>query len=132
MRFRGFWGGTGWLVACERGGLGSAHGEGIWLMKFKWVALLVVGAGLSQARMEGQVVAPKSAPAAGDALPVYIEEFFLSEAVRSEDKGELQFTVDGWIRGGAGAARRMVRRRGWISNTGSRSVCNWGWSCLTG
>jgi len=44
---------------------------------------------------------PTSQPAAGlpppvtanGPLPVYIEEFFLSEAVRSEEDGELQFTV---------------------------------------
>jgi hypothetical protein len=38
-----------------------------------------------------------------DALPVYIEEFFLSEAVRSEDRGELQFTVDGAASHGKGS-----------------------------
>ena len=50
--------------------------------------------------------APKTnaAQPSEDALPVYIEEFFLSEAVRSERKGELQFTVDGMVSRGQGSA----------------------------
>lgn len=49
---------------------------------------------------------PNSSPAqpSQDALPVYIEEFFLSEAVRSERKGEMQFTVDGMASRGQGSA----------------------------
>ena len=47
-----------------------------------------------------QKPAPQSTPGlppavtANGPLPVYIEEFFLSDAVRSEEDGELQFTVD--------------------------------------
>ena len=44
---------------------------------------------------KGQVPSAKPAPAAQNVLPVYIEEFFLSEAVRSEEHGELQLTLDG-------------------------------------
>jgi len=46
---------------------------------------------------------PTSQPATGlppavtanGPLPIYVEEFFLSEAVRSEQAGELQLTIDG-------------------------------------
>jgi hypothetical protein len=50
--------------------------------------------------------APKPNPVqpAQDALPVYIEEFFLSEAVRSEKRGELQLTADGMVYAGQGSA----------------------------
>jgi hypothetical protein len=49
---------------------------------------------------------PKANPAqpSQDALPVYVEEFFLSDAVRSERRGELQFTVDGMVSRGLGSA----------------------------
>ena len=55
---------------------------------------------------------PTSQPAAGlpppvtanGPLPVYIEEFFLSEAVRSEENGELQFTVDSAASRGRGGS----------------------------
>lgn len=46
----------------------------------------------------------KPSPASQDALPVYIEEFFLSEAVRSEEHGELQLTLDGMVSRGQGSA----------------------------
>lgn len=36
-------------------------------------------------------------------MPVYIEEFFLSDAVRSEDRGELQLTVDSMAFRGRGS-----------------------------
>jgi hypothetical protein len=63
------------------------------------------------ARAQSQAAAPQSKaggpsqPAkADDALPVYIEEFFLSEAVRSEERGELQITVDAYGSHGDGSA----------------------------
>lgn len=37
---------------------------------------------------------PTKAPSSRDAMPEYIEDFFLSDAVRSENRGELQLTVD--------------------------------------
>ena len=37
-------------------------------------------------------------------MPEYVEEFFLSEAVRSEERGELQLTLDGTTSGGRGSA----------------------------
>ena len=57
----------------------------------------------------GFLVAQSPAPQPGssvhnDALPVYIEEFFLSEAVRSEERGELQATVDSRFFRGQGSA----------------------------
>jgi hypothetical protein len=52
----------------------------------------------------GQAPNTKPAPTSQDVLPVYIEEFFLSEAVRSEDHGELQFTVDGMASRGRSSA----------------------------
>jgi len=52
----------------------------------------------------GQTPAAKPAPAAQDVLPIYIEEFFLSEAVRSEEHGELQLTLDGMTFRGRGSA----------------------------
>jgi hypothetical protein len=51
-----------------------------------------------------QTSATKPAQTAQDVLPVYIEEFFLSEAVRSEEHGELQFTVDAIASRGNGSA----------------------------
>jgi hypothetical protein len=57
-----------------------------------------------------QTPAPKPAPvtpaqpAANGPLPEYIEEFFLSEAVRSEDRNELQLTLDGMAFKGRGSA----------------------------
>jgi hypothetical protein len=53
---------------------------------------------------ECQTPRAKPASTAQDVLPVYIEEFFLSEAVRSEEHGELQFTVDGMGFRGQGSA----------------------------
>ena len=38
--------------------------------------------------------ASSNKPSANGVMPEYIEEFFLSEAVRSENRGELQLTVD--------------------------------------
>jgi len=52
----------------------------------------------------GQAPNAKPAPTAQDVLPVYIEEFFLSEAVRSEEHGELQLTVNGMASLGRGSA----------------------------
>lgn len=54
----------------------------------------------------GTIPAPtvKTASEVQDVLPVYIEEFFLSEAVRSEEHGELQFTLDGMAFKGRGSA----------------------------
>ncbi|MGA3162289.1 MAG: hypothetical protein ABSC77_13865 [Terracidiphilus sp.] len=52
----------------------------------------------------GQAPSAKPAPAAQGVLPVYIEEFFLSEAVRSEEHGELQLTLDGMAFSGRGSA----------------------------
>ena len=52
----------------------------------------------------GQTQIAKPAQVSQDVLPVYIEEFFLSEAVRSEEHGELQFTVDGMAMRGRGSA----------------------------
>ena len=46
----------------------------------------------------------QSTATASGALPVYIEEFFLSEAVRSEEDGELQFTVDSAVFRGRGSS----------------------------
>ncbi|MGD0157283.1 MAG: hypothetical protein ABSB50_14390 [Terracidiphilus sp.] len=48
-------------------------------------------------RISGQQPAPASqaTTAANGPLPEYIEEFFLSEAVRSEERTELQLTVSG-------------------------------------
>lgn len=37
---------------------------------------------------------PAKASPSADAMPEYIEDFFLSDAVRSENRGELQLTVD--------------------------------------
>jgi hypothetical protein len=51
-----------------------------------------------------QAPGSKSTPAAQDVLPVYIEEFFLSEAVRSEEHGELQLTLNGMTSKGRGSA----------------------------
>jgi len=45
------------------------------------------GAALSQSTTPSRSAQPP-------ALPTYIEEFFLSEGVRSENRGELQFTLD--------------------------------------
>jgi len=58
------------------------------------VAALAMGMFAGSLAVGQQAVASRPIAAKDDALPVYIEEFFLSEAVRSEDKGELQFTVD--------------------------------------
>jgi hypothetical protein len=61
-------------------------------------ACLFAGAVVAAA---GQSSSPASAPAtqakstANGPLPEYIEEFFLSEAVRSEERNELQLTVSG-------------------------------------
>jgi len=64
---------------CRIGALGLVGGMAMFVGSLAW----------------GQQVGPaRPVTAVDDALPVYIEEFFLSEAVRSEDKGELQFTVD--------------------------------------
>jgi hypothetical protein len=57
----------------------------------------------------GQATSTPASPAqstatASGALPVYIEEFFLSEAVRSEEDGELQFTVDSAVFRGRGSS----------------------------
>jgi hypothetical protein len=66
--------------------------------------------GLSTMAVLGQGSSAKPAPgtqpatSAQNVLPVYIEEFFLSEAVRSEEHGELQFTVDGMASRGQGSA----------------------------
>lgn len=60
-------------------------------------------AGLKSAAM-GQVPSAKPAPKTQNVLPVYIEEFFLSEAVRSEEHGELQMTLDGMASSGRGSA----------------------------
>ncbi|MGB9407337.1 MAG: hypothetical protein WCA89_07355 [Terracidiphilus sp.] len=75
------------------------------------LALLIAAslAGLKTAAMgqaPGAKPAPtaKTAPKAQDILPVYIEEFFLSEAVRSEEHGELQWTIDGMASRGKGSA----------------------------
>jgi hypothetical protein len=70
-----------------------------------WASILGICllAGLKSAAM-GQASSVKSAPAAQDVLPVYIEEFFLSEAVRSEEHGELQLTLDGMASKGRGSA----------------------------
>jgi hypothetical protein len=65
----------------------------------------------------GQAPNAKPAPTAQDVLPVYIEEFFLSEAVRSEEHGELQLTVNGMASLGRGSA--------------SPAACSSGWSCPT-
>jgi hypothetical protein len=69
------------------------------------LALLIAAsmAGLRPAAM-GQAPSVKPASAAQDILPVYIEEFFLSEAVRSEEHGELQLTLDGMASKGRGSA----------------------------
>ena len=60
-------------------------------------------AGLKPAAMN-QAPGAKPASTAQDVLPVYIEEFFLSEAVRSEEHGELQWTVDSMAFRGKGSA----------------------------
>jgi hypothetical protein len=52
----------------------------------------------------GQILNAKPAQTGQDVLPVYIEEFFLSEAVRSEEHGELQFTLDEMSFRGKGSA----------------------------
>ncbi|MGD0681717.1 MAG: hypothetical protein ABR990_06670 [Terracidiphilus sp.] len=52
----------------------------------------------------GQTLSAKPAQTGQDVLPVYIEEFFLSEAVRSEEHGELQFTIDTITSRGKGSA----------------------------
>jgi hypothetical protein len=52
----------------------------------------------------GQAPGVIPAPRAQNALPVYIEEFFLSEAVRSEEHGELQLTLDAMASSGRGSA----------------------------
>jgi hypothetical protein len=68
---------------------------------------LVTGATLSAA---GQTPAPQPALATqpkattSGPLPEYIEEFFLSEAVRSEEKTELQLTISGVAFRGRGSA----------------------------
>jgi hypothetical protein len=59
-------------------------------------------AGLKPAAMN-QAPGAKPASTAQDVLPVYIEEFFLSEAVRSEEHGELQWTVDSMAFRGKGS-----------------------------
>jgi hypothetical protein len=70
-----------------------------------WVSILgiVLMAGLRPAAM-GQAPGARPASTARDVLPVYIEEFFLSEAVRSEEHGELQLTLDGMASRGKGSA----------------------------
>jgi hypothetical protein len=45
--------------------------------------------------LNGQTPKAASAQAAQDVLPEYIQEFFLSEAVRSQEHGEVQLTVSG-------------------------------------
>jgi len=58
----------------------------------------------------GQASSPQSSssvpaqPTANGPLPEYIEEFFLSEAVRSEERNELQLTVDGTAFRGRGSS----------------------------
>ena len=70
-----------------------------------WASILGICllAGLKCTAM-GQVSSPKPAPKAPNILPVYIEEFFLSEAVRSEELGELQLTLEGMASSGRGSA----------------------------
>jgi len=60
-------------------------------------------AGLRPAAV-GQTLRAKPTQTGQDVLPVYIEEFFLSEAVRSEEHGELQFTIDAMTSRGKGHA----------------------------
>jgi hypothetical protein len=43
----------------------------------------------------GQTPSANTAPTLRDVLPEYIQEFFLSEAVRSQERGEVQLTVQG-------------------------------------
>jgi len=75
------------------------------LLRRMLLALLMAAslAGMRPAA-KGQVPSAKPAPAAQNVLPVYIEEFFLSEAVRSEEHGELQLTLDGMAFMGHGSA----------------------------
>jgi hypothetical protein len=59
---------------------------------------LLVGVSILAAGQAPNGPAAQSAqppPTANGPLPEYIEEFFLSEAVRSEERGELQLTVGG-------------------------------------
>lgn len=74
-------------------------------MKIRWAGLtsLCLLAVLKTAAM-GQAANAKLAATGQDVLPVYIEEFFLSEAVRSEERGELQFTLSGISSRGQGSA----------------------------
>jgi len=58
---------------------------------------LLAGAAIAAASQSSAAQTTAGTPPTANAngpLPVYIEEFFLSEAVRSEEDGELQFTVD--------------------------------------
>jgi hypothetical protein len=59
--------------------------------------------GDAQGAAMGQTQGAKPAPTSQNVLPEYIEEFFLSEAVRSEEHGELQLTVDGMTSSGRGS-----------------------------
>jgi hypothetical protein len=75
-----------------------------YFVSMPWASILGICflAGLKSAAM-GQAPSVKPAPAAQNVLPVYIEEFFLSEAVRSEEHGELQLTLDGMTSKGRGS-----------------------------
>lgn len=85
----------------NRNGFGSAPGVliiGIWLLAGLWPAAMCQTPGAKPAPTT------KTAPKTQDVLPVYIEEFFLSEAVRNEEQGELQWTVDAMSSRGKGSA----------------------------
>lgn len=49
----------------------------------------------SAADAQASSVKPPSSASVNGAMPEYVEEFFLSDAVRNEDRNELQVTVDG-------------------------------------
>jgi hypothetical protein len=75
----------------------------IWSKSLIMIVGICLLAGLRPAAV-GQTHSTKPTQTRQNVLPVYIEEFFLSEAVRSEEHGELQFTVDEMAFRGRGSA----------------------------
>src|SRR5918911_331560 len=55
--------------------------------RFALVASLIFGC-VSVSGQNSEISRPRNSP-----LPEYVQEFFLSDAVRSQEKGELQITI---------------------------------------